>query len=156
MMIIFRCNHCETLNEIPEDFRYRLCKKCSSLTTYELEESILCNDQIEECKEFLNMNKLPTELAEKFFSLAEEHSEKISLIILRHDNMSTRLLDIPAASLPDTIISLLNHNNSETLDELVRDCKVFGINLAKLEAIIKKMKSEGMIYHPKDWLIRLI
>lgn len=156
MTVIFRCKLCETLNEIPSDFRYRLCKKCSSLTTYEVGESILCNDQYENCLEFMQIDNLTTESADQFFSLADKNAEQISQLIERHDNITSNLLDLPAASLPDTILTLLKHNNSETLDELVRNCRNFAIDLNKMEQVIKKMKNEGIVYHPKGWLIRLI
>ena len=156
MKIVFRCNHCETINEIPEEFRFRMCKKCSTLITYELGESILCEDVDNDCLSFIQANTLSKELAEKFFILADKNTEQISLIIMRHDNMSSRLVDLPAASLPDTVLLLLKQNSSETFDELIRDCKSFDIDLKKMEQIIKRMKNEGMVYHPKGWLIRLI
>ncbi len=156
MIVIFRCKHCETLNEIPSDFRYRLCKKCSSLITYEIGESILCIDQYENCLEFTQIDNLTMESAEKFFSLADKNTEQISQLIKKHDNITSNLLDIPAASLPDTILVLLKHNNSETFDELVRNCRNFAIDLNKMEQVIKKMKNEGIVYYPKGWLIRLI
>ncbi|MHA1199193.1 MAG: hypothetical protein ACTSQF_07570 [Candidatus Heimdallarchaeaceae archaeon] len=157
MKIVFRCSHCETMNEIPSEFQYRQCRKCSTLITYDLGESILCEDQNDDgCLEFMQSNTLSTELAEKFFLLADEHTERISLIVKNHENLSSNFLDIPAASLPDTVLLLLRENSTETFDELVRNCKLFDIDLKKIEQIIKRMKNEGMVYHPKGWLIRLI
>ena len=97
MKIVFRCNHCESINEIPEEFRYRLCKKCSNLTTYQEGEAILCEEK-DDCIEFTQETSLSMKLAEKFFNIAEKHTEQIQLISMRHDNMSGRFLDIPSAS----------------------------------------------------------
>ncbi len=156
MKIVFRCKNCETINEIPEEFRFRMCKKCSALVTYELGESILCEEGDNDCLSFIQANTLSKELAAKFFVLADSHAEQISLIILQHDNISSRLLDLPAASLPDTVMLLLKKNNTETFDELIRNCMIFDIDLKKMEQIIKRMKNEGLVYFPKGWLICLI
>ena len=155
MIIIFRCNHCESINEIPEEFRYRLCKKCSNLITYQEGESILC-EMKDDCIEFIQESKLSMKLAEKFFNIAEKHTEQIQLISMRHDNMSGRFLDISTVSKPDTVIHILKQNTTETLDELVRACRLYDIDLQKLNQIIKKLKNEGMIYHPQGWMIRPI
>lgn len=156
MRIVFRCAHCETINEIPEEYRYRLCKKCSTLITYEPGESILCEENNGDCTIFIQATTLSMDLAEKFFSLADKNAEQIDLITKRHDNMPHRLLDLPSGSLADTVLLLLKKNTTETFDELVRNCTLFDIDLKKMEQIIKRMKNEGMIYHPKGWLIRLI
>ena len=155
MNIIFRCNHCETLNEISTEFRYRLCKKCSAIVTYVLGESIICNDD-NDCYGFINENNLSMEKAEDFFKLADTYYEQISIIIRKHEEKSFTLLDIPATSQANTVLLLLEKNKSETLDELIENCRLFDIDLEKLEQFIRRMKNEGMIYHPKGWLIRLI
>ena len=155
MKIVFRCTHCESINEIPEEFRHRLCKKCSNLTTYQDGEAILCEEN-DDCLEFTQEAALSMKLAEKFFTIADKHTEQIKLISMRHDNMSGRFLDIPSSSKPDTVIHILKQNTTETLDELVRDCQLYDINLHKLNQIIKKLKNEGLIYHPQGWMIRPI
>jgi len=155
MKIIFRCHHCESINEIPEEFRYRLCKKCSTLTTYQEGESIICKNE-EDCMEFIQDKTLSMKLAEKFFLLAEKHREKIQNISMRHDNIVARFIDVPSASKPDTVIYLLKQNDTETLDELVRNCNLFDISIRKLDKIVKRLKNEGLIYHPQGWMIRLI
>jgi hypothetical protein len=155
MKIVFRCHYCESLNEIPEEFRYRLCKKCSTLTTYSVGEAILCEDS-SICAEFIQETTLSMKLAEKFFFIADKHKEQIELISMRHDNISVRFLDIPSASRPDTVIHILKQNVTETLDELVRNCKLFDIDSLQLDKIIKRLKNEGLIYHPQGWMIRPI
>ncbi len=156
MNIVFRCNLCETINEIPSEFRYRLCRKCGAIVTYVTGESIICEEANYDCDDFTKETSLSLELAEKFFLLAESQTELVSSIIQKHENKSSKLLDIPAASLPDTVLLLLKENSTETFDELVRNCQLFNINLKKLEQIIKRMKNEGIVYHPQGWLIRLI
>ena len=156
MKIIFRCSHCESINEIPEEFRFRLCRKCSTITTYEIGESILCAENNDDCINFIQETTLSMKSAEKFFHLADQHAEQITLIAKRHDNMSSRFVDLPSASLSDTVLLLLKQNSTETIDELVRNCKLFDIDLQKMEKIVKTLKNEGMVFHPKGWLIRLI
>ena len=156
MKIVFRCSHCETINEIPEEFRYRLCRKCSTIITYSVGESIICEENDEECANFIQEATLSMKLAEKFFLIADKYTEQIDLISKRHDNISSRFIDLPSASLSDTILILLNQNTTETIDELVRNCKICDIDLQKMERIVKTLKNEGLIYHPKGWMISLI
>ena len=156
MNIVFRCNHCETINELPNEFRYRLCRKCGTIVTYVQGESIICEEDNYNYDDFTKEFSLSLELAEKFFLIAESQTDLVSSIIQKHEDKSSKLLDIPAASLPDTILLLLKENTTETFDELVRNCQLFDISLKKLEQTIKRMKNEGMVYHPKGWLIRLI
>jgi hypothetical protein len=119
-------------------------------------ESIICEETNGDCANFIQEATLSMKLAEKFFLLADKHADQIELISKRHDNMSSRLIDLPSASLSDTILLLLKQNGTETIDELVRNCKLFDIDLQKMERIVKTLKNEGMVYHPKGWLIRLI
>ena len=156
MRIVFRCNNCETINEIPCEFRYRMCKNCGNLVTYLQGESIICVENMSDCDEFLKESFLSIESARKFFNLADSYKEQISDIILKHKQKSSILLDLPAASLSDTVLNLLKQNTTNSFDELIANSQLFDINLKKLEQIIKKMKDEGMIYHPKGWFICLI
>ena len=155
MTIIFRCSNCETINDIPNNHQYKLCKKCGKIVTFELGESIVVSDSEAESNSFLQSGKLSTSDAEKFFNAADTHVQQISALLMALENKSGILLDIQSKSLPDTILSILKQSKTNSLDELIRNCKMFDISLPKIEQILIQLKKEGFAYQPKSWLILL-
>ncbi|MBY8999436.1 MAG: hypothetical protein KGD64_00815 [Candidatus Heimdallarchaeota archaeon] len=155
MSIIFRCNNCETINDIPNNHQYRLCKDCGKLITYTPGEAIIVDDIEIGHNVFLQSGKLSTSEAEKFFQITDTHKQKISDIITAFEKKSAILFDIQSTNLPDTVLSILKQSKTQSLDELIRNCRLFDISLPKLEAIILQLKKEGYAYQPKSWLILL-
>lgn len=155
MTIIFRCNNCETINDIPNNHQYKLCIKCAKIITFEPGESIILSDSEAESSVFLQSGKLSTSEAEKFFNVADTHVQQISVLLMTFEKKSGILLDIQAKALPDTILSVLRQNKTNSLDELIRNCKMFEIPISKIEQILIKLKKEGFVYQPKSWLILL-
>ena len=155
MTIIFRCSNCETINDIPNNYQYKLCKKCGKIITFEPGESIIIGDSDVESDAFLQSGKLSTSEAEKFFNTADAHIQQISALIMVLEKKSGTLLDIQSKTLPDTILSILRQSETSSLDELIRNCKVFDISLDKIEKILIQLKKEGFVYQPKSWLILL-
>jgi hypothetical protein len=155
MTIIFRCNNCETINDIPNNHQYKLCKKCTKIITFEPGESIIVSDSEAESSVFLQSGKLSASEAEKFFNIADTHIQQISALIMAHGKKSGVLLNIQTKALPDTILSILRQSTTKTLDELILNCKMFEIPLSKIEQILIQLKKEGFVYQPKSWLILL-
>ncbi len=155
MTIVFRCSNCETINDIPNNHQYKLCKKCGKIITFEPRESIIISDSEAENDIFLQSGKLSTSEAEKFFNAADTHIQQVSALIMALEKKSGILLDIQSKTLPDTILSILRQSKTSSLDELIRNCKVFDISLEKIEKIIIQLKKEGFVYQPKSWLISL-
>ncbi|MCK4896078.1 MAG: hypothetical protein KAS47_04670 [Candidatus Heimdallarchaeota archaeon] len=155
MTIIFRCNNCETINYIPNNHQYKLCEKCGKIITFEPRESIIVSDSEAESNVFLHSGKLSTSEAEKFFDVADAHVQQISALIMTLEKKSGILLDIQSKALSDTILSILRQSNTNSLDELIRNCKMFDIPLSKIEQILIQLKKEGFVYQPKSWLIIL-
>ncbi len=155
MTIIFRCNKCETINDIPSNHQYRFCKKCGKIITFELGEALIVSDSEAESNVFLQSGNLSTLEAEKFFDTADTHAQQISALIMALEKKSGTLLDIQAKALPDTILSILRQSKTNSLDELIRNCQMFGIPLSKIEQILIQLIKEGFIYQPKSWLILL-
>lgn len=155
MLIIFRCNSCETINDIPSNLLYRFCKKCGNIITYKPGEAILGEYSTGNSNKFLQSGKLSQSDAPLFFDLADTHSEQISEIIKELKNIPVSLLDLHVTSVPDIVISIIKLSTSNTIDEIVRNCKLFDISLTKLEKLLIQLKKEGLIYQPKNWLIVL-
>ncbi|MCG3224155.1 MAG: hypothetical protein H7647_06790, partial [Candidatus Heimdallarchaeota archaeon] len=105
MTLIFRCNNCETINDIPNNHQYKLCKKCTKIITFEPGESIIVSDSEAESSVFLQSGKLSASEAEKFFNIADTHIKQISALIVAHGKKSGILLNIQTKTLPDTILS---------------------------------------------------
>ena len=155
MTIIFRCNNCETINYIPNNHQYKLCKKCGKIVTFEPGESIIVSDSDAESNVFLQSGKLSASEAEKFFYVADIHVQQISALIMTLEKKSGILLNIQSKTLSDTILSILRQSTTNSLDELIRNCKMFDIPLSKIEQILIQLKKEGFVYQPKSWLILL-
>ena len=155
MTVVFRCYSCETINDIPERYKYRLCKKCGKIVTYSPGEAIVCKESDLECSEFLKEGNLSAKLAQKFFTKADTDYEMISEIIQKKETYEKELPDIPTNSVSDTIIFLLQINQTETLDELIKKCEMLNLSLNKIDKIFLQMKKEGIVYNPKGWIIRL-
>ena len=155
MKIVFRCINCEAVNDIPSEFLYRFCKSCGKIVKYSRGEAIICDSDTTKCNKFLNAKKLPNTLAEDFFNLAENEEFKISQIISNHENKEVEMLDIPAASLSDTVLLILKESNSKVLDDIIRNCSLFNITEQQLEKILLQLKKEGIIYQPQGWLVKL-
>ena len=155
MQIVFRCYNCETINEIQANYQYRLCKNCGKIITYQPGESIVCSDSDGTYEQFLDVKNLSQKLAEPFFKQADLDVDRISEIISNHKKKEIELLDIPAATIAETILLIIKNDNN-TIDELIQNCSMFDISLQKLEKILMQMKKEGLIYQPKGWLIYLI
>ncbi len=155
MRILFRCYNCETINEIPENYRHRFCNNCSKIITYTSGEAIICKKSPHDYDAFLKAGNLNTDLAEKFFSIADSHINLISSLIESYVQKQVELPDIPSASLSDTILHLVRGNVSGTLDDLIKNCDLFNIGLNKLEKILLQMIKEGLVYLPKSWLLSL-
>ena len=155
MQIVFRCYNCETLNEIPADYQHRLCMNCGKIITYQPGESILCSDLSEVCDQFLKVRALSQKLAEDFFRQADLDISRISEIITNHKNKEIEFLDIPTATIAETVLLIIK-NNINSLDELLHNCSMFDISSQKLEKILVQMRKEGLIYQPKGWMIYLI
>ncbi|MHA1218554.1 MAG: hypothetical protein ACTSSN_02145 [Candidatus Heimdallarchaeaceae archaeon] len=155
MRILFRCYNCETINEIPDNYKHRFCNNCNKIITYTSGEAIICNKSSHDYDAFLKVGNLNTDLAEKFFSIADSHIELISNLIESYVQKQVELPDIPSASISDTILHLVKGNVSGTLDDLIRSCDLFNIGLNKLEKILLQMIKEGLVYLPKSWLLNL-
>ncbi|NPD87925.1 MAG: hypothetical protein HGN29_04330 [Asgard group archaeon] len=155
MRIVFRCNSCETINDIPEEYVFRFCKNCGKIITYTIGEAIIYDKRVLICEKFLNSQKLSVKLAERFFSLVEEDENDISQIISNHENKEFEMLDLPAASISDTVLLILKESKSEILDDILRNCSFFDISESQLEKILLQLKKEGIVYQPKGWLIKL-
>lgn len=155
MRILFRCYNCEVINEIPDNYRHRFCNNCSKIVTYTSREAIICEKSSHDCDVFLKAENLNADLAEKFFSIADSHTELISNLIKSYVQKQVELPDIPSASLSDTILRLIKGNVSGALDDLIKSCDLFNIGLNKLEKILLQMIKEGLIYLPKSWLLSL-
>jgi len=155
MKIIFRCIDCEAVNDIPSEYFYRFCKSCGKIVKYSVGEAIICDSDTSKCSKFLNVKKLPNTLAENFFNLAENDEFKISQIISNHEDKKVEMLDLPAASLSDTVLLILKESKSEILDDIIRNCSFFNITEHQLEKILLQLKKEGIIYQPQGWLVKL-
>ena len=155
MRIVFRCMSCETINSIPIEYMFRFCKNCGKITTYAVGEAIVYENNISVSDKFLNSQKLSSSLAEQFFTLAEEEEDIISRIIITHENKEIEMLDLPAASISDTIILVLKKSESGSLDEIIRNCSFFNITKSQVEKILLQLKKEGILYQPKGWMIKL-
>ncbi|MCG3215177.1 MAG: hypothetical protein KAS63_00525 [Candidatus Heimdallarchaeota archaeon] len=156
MLIILRCYNCESINEIPKNYRYRICKGCEKIISYQPGEAIICSDISGIHKKFIDSKYLTKKLAERFFEFADSDASKISEIILEHEERKSILLDIPAASVADTVLFILRNLKENTIDDLIRNSTLFDISLTKLEKILLQLKKEGLIYQPQGWLINLI
>ncbi len=155
MKIVFRCISCETINDIPAEYMFRFCKNCGKIITYSVGEAIVHESNISISNKFLDARKLSTSLAEQFFSLAEEEEDVISRIIFDHENKETEMLDLPAASLSETVILVLKKSESGSLDEIIRNCSLFNISKSQVEKTLLQLKKEGILYQPKSWTIKL-
>ena len=155
MQIVFRCHQCETINEIPATFQYRLCRICGKIITYLPGESVICDEITGVYEKFLDAKNLSQKLAEEFFKQADLDSNRVHQIANNHEMKEIELLDVPAATVAETVLFIINNNNN-TIDELIQNCSTFNISLQKLEKILIQMKKEGMIYQPKGWLINII
>ena len=155
MKIIFRCSNCETINTLSSEYMYRFCKNCGKITTYTIGEAVICEKHISSCDKFLNANKLQLSIAEEFFNLAEQDETEISKIIIGHQKKKSEILDLPSASLHDTILLILKESKTEILDDIIRYCSYFNISKLQLEKILLQLKKEGIIFQPKSWLIKL-
>ena len=87
--------------------------------------------------------------------LAEEEEDIISRIIITHENKEIEMLDLPAASISDTIILVLKKSESGSFDEIIRNCSFFNITKSQVEKILLQLKKEGILYQPKGWMIKL-
>jgi hypothetical protein len=155
MRILFRCDNCETINEIPDKYKHRFCRSCGKITTYTPGESIMCEKSQFNCDDFLKAKTLTSNLAEKFFEIADSHIDFISKLIEEHAQKQVELPDIPSASVNDTVLHLLRSNVSGTLDDLIKSSYLFNIGLEKLEKIILQMIKEGLVYLPQSWLLSI-
>ncbi len=155
MKIIFRCDSCETINDIPEEYMFRFCKTCGKIITYTIGEAVIYDKRVSICEKFLNRQKLSVTLAEKFFDLAEVDENDISQIIAIHGNKEFEMLDLPAASISDTVNLVLKESKTEILDDILRNCSFFNISRSQLEKILLQLKKEGIVYQPKSWLVKL-
>ena len=155
MTIIFRCSNCETINDIPNNHQYRFCKKCGKIVTFEQGEAIIVSDTESGNNTFLLSGKLSAKEAETFFTLADSHIQQISALSMVFEKKSGTLLDIQAKAKPDIVLSVLKQSATNSLDELVRNCKLFDIPMSKIEQILIQLKKEGYVYQPKSWLILL-
>ena len=155
MKIVFRCDSCETINDIPEEFMFRFCRSCGKIVTYAIGEAVIYDKRVSICEKFLSAQKLSVILADEFFGLAEEDENDISQIIASHENKEFEMLDLPAASVSDTVLLVLKESKTEILDDILRNCSFFNISKSQLEKILSQLKKEGIVYHPKSWLIKL-
>lgn len=155
MKIVFRCDSCETINEIPEEYMFRFCRYCGKIITYTIGEAVIYDKRASICEKFLNALKLSVTLAEKFLGLAEEDENDISQIIVSHENKEFKMLDLPAASISDTVLLVLKESKTEILDDILRNCSLINISKSQLEKILLQLKKEGIVYQPKSWLIKL-
>ncbi len=155
MRILFRCSNCETINEIPDRYQHRFCRSCGKIETYFPGEAIICEKSSFNCDGFLEVKTLNSSLAEKFFTIADTQIDLISNLIEEHSQKRIELPDVPSASLTETVLHLIRNNISGTLDDLIKSCDLFDINLKKLEKIILQMIKEGLVYLPQNWLLSL-
>ena len=155
MYILFRCNNCETINKIPITRHYTLCKKCSKIIIYEPGESILVDENDIPNSKFFAIGNLSESNAQEFFNLADKFYDEVKEILKNYNDKSVTYLDINSSSIPDIILSIIKQNEEHTLDFIIEHCRLFDISILNLEKIILKMKREGIIYQPKNWLIML-
>ena len=155
MKIVFRCDNCETINAIPEEYMFRFCKICGKIITYTTGEAVIYDKRVSLCEKFLKAQKLSVTLAEKFFGLAEKDENDISRIMESHENKEFKMLDLPAASISDTVLLVLKESKTEILDYILKNCLFFNISKSQLEKILLQLKKEGIVYQPKSWLIKL-
>ena len=153
MQILFRCSNCEIINEIQPVILYRFCKNCGKIITYSAGEAIL-DDNSPKYNQFRNLKKLDTKTASKFFEFAEEDIEKIEQIISNNTPKEKEWLDVPNGSFVDIITFLLINSKTQSLDELIWNCKLLDVSISKLEQIITKMKNEGLLYQPTNWSLK--
>ncbi|MHA1952580.1 MAG: hypothetical protein ACXAAM_01365 [Candidatus Heimdallarchaeaceae archaeon] len=155
MKIVFRCDSCETINDIPAEYMFRFCRTCGKIITYPIGEAVIYDQRVSICEKFLSAQKLSVTLAEKFFDFAEEDENDISQIIAGHENKGFKILDLPAASISDTVLLVLKESKTEILDDILRNCSFFNISKSQFETILLQLKKEGIVYQPKSWLIKL-
>lgn len=154
MSIIFRCSNCEFINNIPSEYQFRFCRNCGRIITYTPGEAIISEKGIKDI--FFQSKLLSDSLAVNFFDLADKTKNSIVELIAEHEKKQTPLLDLEAATLDDTILLILKKSTANDLDELIKHCSNFGINLSELEKIIIKYRRDGIVFLPKGWLIDLI
>lgn len=154
MRIIFRCSNCEVINDIPNEYKFRFCRNCGRIITYTPGEAIISEEG--DKNKFFQSRQLSDSLAVDFFDLADKAENSIIKLAKEHEKKQTTLLDLQAATINDTILLILEKSASNELDELIRHCSNFNINLSELEKIIIKLRKEGIIFLPKGWLINLI
>ncbi len=154
MKVIFRCTSCEVINDIPIQHQFRFCRNCGRIVTYSPREAILSEESSNNI--FFKSKQLSDSLAVDFFKLADKAESSIMELVKKHEEKQTPLLDLQAATLNDTVLLILEKSETNELDELIRHCSNFNINLAELEKIVIKLRKEGIVFLPKGWLINLI
>ena len=154
MRVIFRCKNCEVINDIPIEYQFRFCRNCSRIVTYAPGEAIISEESSNDI--FFKSKQLSDSLAVDFFKLADNAENSIKELIKNHEEKQTSLLDLQAATLNDTILLILEKSATNELDELIKHCSNFNINLSELEKIVIKLRKEGIVFLPKGWLLNLI
>ncbi|MFW9851343.1 MAG: hypothetical protein ACFFDS_00185 [Candidatus Thorarchaeota archaeon] len=154
MRVIFRCKNCEVINDIPTEYQFRFCRNCGKIVTYAPGEAIISEENGNNI--FFNSKQLSNSLAVDFFNLADKAENSISKLVNEHEKKQTSLLDLQAANMSDTILLILKQSKTNELDEIIRHCSNFNINILELEKIVIKLRKEGIIFLPKGWLINLI
>ena len=154
MRVIFRCVNCEIINDIRIEFQFRFCRNCGRIITYSPGEAIISEESGNNI--FFKSKQLSDSLAIDFFNLADRAENSIFKLVKEHEEKQTSFLDLKAANLKDTILLILEKSATNELDELIKHCSNFNINLSDLEKIVIKLRKEGIIFLPKGWLIKLI
>ena len=154
MKIIFRCSNCEVINDIPIEYQFRFCRNCGRIVTYSPGEAIISEESTNNI--FFKSKQLSDTLAVDFFKLADKVENSIMELVKENEGKQTSLLDLQAATLNDTILLILGKSETNELDELIRHCSNFNINISELEKIVIKLRKEGIVFLPKGWLINLI
>jgi len=132
-----------------------LCLKCGKIITYAEGEAIICQQNSEAYKKFYK-KQLSIKLAQDFFSLADKHKEKITLLKSNKRVRQQLSIEIHSSAQKDIFLEILQKNNIEKLDDLLEIFSDLGIKRKNVEYMLREMKCEGLIYHTKPWLIRLI
>jgi hypothetical protein len=154
MIVIFRCTNCEVINDIPIEYQFRFCRNCGRIVTYTPREAIISEESTNNI--FFKSRQLSDSLAVDFFNQADKAEKSIIKLVKRHEEKQTSLLDLQAATLKNTVLLILEKSTTNELDELIRNCSNFNINLLELEKIVIKLRKEGIVFLPKGWLINLI
>ncbi len=155
--IIFRCLNCEKINEIPSQYFHRTCKRCGKIVSYSQDNAFFIDQDsdMDEYYKFMKGKRLTNKLAKDFFSLVDRDRTIMSKLLSR-EKREIELPIIKSSSSYEIFLELVRDHNYTTLDDLIFIWEKLGYKKDKLEALLKFMNEQGIIYKPKPWKLDIL